>query len=95
MLANIALSHEGKFGETTAIVDRCIFETAVKIVWLCEDPSQEKFDQYLAEGLKTDLEFKAQIESNIAARNGQAQPIETRMLRSTRSCPTEAVRCSG
>src|SRR6266480_119580 len=37
MLSNIALSHEGKFGETTAIIDRCIFETAVKLTWLCID----------------------------------------------------------
>jgi hypothetical protein len=30
MLSNVALSHEGRFGETTAIVDRCIFESAIK-----------------------------------------------------------------
>src|SRR3982750_4780570 len=29
MLANVALSHNGLFGETTAIVDRCIFESAM------------------------------------------------------------------
>src|ERR1700761_2100786 len=34
MLSNLALSHEGNFGETTVIVDRCIFESAVKIIWL-------------------------------------------------------------
>ena len=28
MLSNMALSHEGKFGETTAIVDRCIYESS-------------------------------------------------------------------
>jgi hypothetical protein len=86
MLANIALSQEGKFGETTAIVDRCIFESAVKICWLCENPSQEKFNRYLAEGLKTELEFKAKIESNIAERGGKVLPIETRMLRSIANC---------
>lgn len=43
MLSNVALSHEGKFGETTAIVDRCIFETAVKIIWLSHNASQEEF----------------------------------------------------
>ena len=35
MLANVALSQNGLFGETTAIIDRCIFETATKITWLC------------------------------------------------------------
>jgi hypothetical protein len=32
MLSNVALSHEGKFGENTAIVDRCVFESAIKII---------------------------------------------------------------
>ncbi len=82
MLANVALSHEGRFGETTAIVDRCIFESAIKIVWLCRDPSDEKFARYLADGLKTEIEFKAEIETNIEARRGEALPIESRMLKS-------------
>lgn len=85
MLANIALSHEGRFGETTAIVDRCIFESAIKIVWLCTDPSHDKFVRYLADGLKAELEFKTQIESNIASRNAKALPIESRMLRSIKN----------
>ena len=82
MLSNIALSHEGRFGETTAIVDRCIFESGVKIIWLCTDPSSEKFTRYLADGLKTELELKAKIDSNITARHGDVFPIETRMLAS-------------
>lgn len=82
MLSNVVLSHKGKFGETTAIVDRCIFESAVKIVWLCFGASSEKFTRYLADGLKTELEFKAKIESNIGAREGEALPIEKRMLTS-------------
>jgi hypothetical protein len=82
MLSNVALSHEGKFGETTAIVDRCIFESGVKIIWLCTDSSQEKFTRYLADGLKTELEFKALIESNIAARGDEPFRVETRMLTS-------------
>ena len=81
-LSNVALSHEGKFGETTAIVDRCIFESAIKIIWLCFEPEQEKYNRYLANGLKTELGLKAQILSNISIRDGSEQPIETRMLRS-------------
>ena len=54
MLSNIALSHEGRFGETTAIVDRRIFESGVKLIWLCIDPCQEKFTRYLVDGLKTE-----------------------------------------
>jgi hypothetical protein len=82
MLSNVALSHEGKFGETTSIVDRCIFESAIKIAWLCENPSDDSFVRYLADGLKTELEFRAEIKANIAGRGTTALPIETRMLRS-------------
>lgn len=82
MLSNVALSHQGKFGETTAIVDRCIFESATKIIWLCFQPEQEKFDRYLASGLRTELELQAHILSNIAANNGSEKQIEKRMLQS-------------
>ena len=82
MLSNVALSHEGRFGETTAIIDRCIFESSVNILWLCDGDSDEKFTRFLAGGLKTELEFKAKIESNIANRGGEPLPIETRMLAS-------------
>jgi hypothetical protein len=80
MLSNVALSHDGKFGETTAIVDRCIFESALKIIWLCRSASQEEFTRYIATGLKTELEFKAAIEANIMANDGVPVPIEKRML---------------
>lgn len=82
MLSNVALSHEGRFGETTAIVDRCIFESAIKILWLLKDPIEERFSRYLADGLKTEVEFKGRIQSNIADRSGMPLPIETRMLQS-------------
>jgi hypothetical protein len=82
MLANVALSYEGRFGETTAIIDRCIFESGIKTVWLCENPTQEKFDRYLADGLKAELEFKQLIAANIASRGGEVYPIEQRMLNS-------------
>jgi hypothetical protein len=82
MLSNVALSHEGKFGETTAILDRCIFESAVKIIWLCHSSTQEEFDRYIADGLKTEFEFKDHIAAAIAANNGEALPIESRMLSS-------------
>jgi uncharacterized protein DUF5677 len=82
MLANVELSHKGLFGETTAIVDRCIFESAMKIVWLCQRLEDERFVRYLADGLMTEIEFKAQIESNVVARSGEILPIERRMLAS-------------
>ena len=85
MLSNVALSHEGKFGETTAIVDRCIFESAAKVIWLSTETSPERFNRYLADSLRTELEFKTQIEANIAERGGETFPVENRMLTSIRN----------
>jgi Family of unknown function (DUF5677) len=82
MLSNVALSHEGKFGETTAIVDRCIFESAIKVMWLCHSGSDEEFRRYIADGLKTELELKGKINEAIAKNGGISLPIEDRMLRS-------------
>ena len=85
MLSNMALSHEGKFGETTAIIDRCIFESAIKITWLCNNHPDDKFVRYMATGLKTELEFKSIIENTIKARSEGALPFELRMLTSIRN----------
>ena len=91
MLANVALSHKGVFGETTAILDRCIFESAVRIIWLSEHGDDESFSRFIADGLKTELEFKAKIEENISNRGGSPLVIEARMLNSI----TNYISCSG
>lgn len=80
MLSNVALSHGGFYGETTAIIDRCIFESCVKVQWLCSQASNESFGRYIAEGLKTELKLKDEIEERIAGRGGAVLPIERRML---------------
>ncbi len=82
MLANVALSHKGGFGETTAIIDRCIFESAVKTTWLCTKRDADSFIRFIADGLKTELEFKDKINSIIRDRGGSPLEIESRMLRS-------------
>ena len=82
MLSNVTLSWEGLFGETTAIIDRCIFESSVKVSWLCHKGTDEAFERFLADGLKTELEFKRSIQANINARGGIPLQIERRMLTS-------------
>lgn len=83
MLANIALSHNGRFGETTALLDRCIFESCLKVMWLCHKGTDDAFKRFLADGLKTEIELSAEIRGNIAARDGnQVLVIEQRMLKS-------------
>ena len=82
MHSNVALSHQRLFGETTAIIDRCIFESALTVRWICSGSIQERAKQFTANGLKTEIEFKKHIESNINDRSGQTWAIEKRMLRS-------------
>ena len=81
MLSNVALSHEGLFGETTNIIDRCITESAIKIIWLCNHRNDDYFNRLLSEGLKTELEFKKVIGEAISKR-GKPIKIEERMLKS-------------
>lgn len=82
MLANIKLSHQGMYGETTSIIDRCIFESCIKIIWICNKNSTEKFQQYIADGLKTELRLKEKINENIISRGSKKLVIEKRMLES-------------
>ena len=78
--SNIHLSFEGKFGETTVILDRCIFESCVISTWLCRTEKKDRFNRYLAGGLKTELELKKHIKNNITSRNDEKLIIEKRML---------------
>jgi Family of unknown function (DUF5677) len=82
MLSNMALSHTGSYGEATAIIDRSIFESAVKLSWLCSSVDPDAFRRYIADGLKTELEFKAAIEAAISNRGGEMLVIEKRMMAS-------------
>lgn len=82
MSANVALSHEGSFGETSAIVDRCLCESAIRIEWLCAERTQERVLRYLTDSLRPELEFETQIRSNIGERDNHPLPIETRMMKS-------------
>jgi len=81
MLGNVALSHGGKFGETTAIIDRCLCETAVTIMWLCDSETDHRVQRYMGSGLKSEIEFELSIRDNIENR-GEPTPLEARMLAS-------------
>ena len=80
MLANMRLSHDGLFGESTSIIDRSIYESVVKIMWLSKTGEEENFRRYLADGLKSDIEFKRKILEKIKNRSGSLLKIEKRMI---------------
>jgi Family of unknown function (DUF5677) len=81
MLANVALSHEGLYGETTLIVDRCIVESGVIVSWIVKCKNGDEINRYLASGLKAELELQREIETRISKRSGLVLPIEERMLK--------------
>lgn len=79
MLANVALTHQGVFGDAAKIFDRCIFETAIKARWLCQSG---EFVRYLGTSLKPEYEFKRRLVEDVERRGGTASPIQSRMLAS-------------
>ncbi|WP_454784027.1 DUF5677 domain-containing protein [Legionella sp. WA2024007413] len=80
MLNNMTLSCEGRNGETTSIIDRCINESAIKLMWLCKNPIKENFDIYIADGLKNDLKLKKDLNQILNHRKTPATTTEVRML---------------
>lgn len=83
MMANLRMASEDRHSEAISIVDRSLHETAVKIIWLCHSKIKDRFQRYLADGLKNDVEFKKHILSNIKRRKHKIE-IEKRMLKSIR-----------
>lgn len=79
ILSNLNLGQKGKNRETIAIIDRSIVETAVKLSWLCVDDAADRFDRYVADGFKGDIELRNEITSNVSKR-GYTLVIEKRML---------------
>lgn len=82
MLSNMKLSSGALHGETTTILDRCINESAIKVIWLCHDYDENKFDIFKAKALWTEVKLKEEINQNILKRKGEILPIEDRMLAS-------------
>jgi hypothetical protein len=83
MLANIKLTDDGLFAESSRILDRCIMESAFRLRWLCRKNDPNFFQCCIADGLKAEVELRQNIRRQINARGGTVLPIEDRMLRST------------
>ncbi|MGA8474545.1 MAG: DUF5677 domain-containing protein [Candidatus Cybelea sp.] len=82
MLSTLRLTSEGRHGETTALIDRCIFESSVILRWLCCTELSDRFERYVGHGLKSELALKALIEETIRTRGGVPWAIEKRMIES-------------
>lgn len=79
MSANLEYFQDDRYIEATQIMDRCIFETAAKVCWISQDPSEERLLRFLEGSLRPDREHQVLIERNIEER-GVRLKIEERML---------------
>jgi Family of unknown function (DUF5677) len=82
ILSLIALTHKGEFGEAASIIFRSLNESAIKIMWLCESDTENRAKRMIADGLKVELEFEAEIRKNIKESDGEPAALEARMLKS-------------
>ncbi len=82
MLSCLKLSQEGYYGETTSILDRCIFESAVKTMWLCAIGTEDAFRRFVADGLKTQLLYKQMVEDHITDQGGKTTRMDQTTLAS-------------
>lgn len=64
ILSYIHLSEDGLFGETASIIERCLFESCLRLRWLIQDETDERVKIFICDSLKKDVEFKEYIESN-------------------------------
>jgi len=88
MLSVMKLSYDAdeRNGETTVIIARCLYESAIKVLWLCKTASAENFTRLIADGLKTELELKSEILAHVKKNGGVPVVIEKRMLDSIDKC---------
>ena len=80
MTSNMRLAVTHKYGETIALLDRSIHESAVIVQWLCLNDSDDGFERYLVSGMKSDILLKDHILTSISERGGEILVIEKRML---------------
>lgn len=80
MLVVTQLSAKGNRAEVVAALNRSIMESAINLEFLVCANDDKFFDQFVKFSLGPERELFDIIQTNIAARGGEAQPIEKRML---------------
>lgn len=78
--AYMELAQNRKYGEATMILDRCIFETAIRLVWILNDETDSRVRRYLADSVRTDIKLLSEINEKVQAAGGEVSVIEARML---------------
>lgn len=73
---------DNDLGEAVMVLQRSIFESCIRLSWLCLDNSSVRFDQFLADSIQVDQKLKKHIEGQIARNDGEILPVESRLLTS-------------
>jgi Family of unknown function (DUF5677) len=73
---------DNDLGEAVMVLQRSIFESCIRLSWLCLDSSSGPFDQYLADSIRNDLKLKNHIDAQVAQNNSKTLPVESRLLKS-------------
>lgn len=93
MLVVTQLSAKGNRAEVVAALNRSIMESAINLEFLVRKNDDKFFDQLVKFSLGPERELFDIIQANIAARGGEVQPIEKRMLISiNRVCRASGVK---
>ena len=82
MQSVIKLSADIEHGETVEILDRCILESAVNLMYLLKLDDDQVYDRFVRSGLLGECELYDFIQGNIESRGGKTLGIEESMLRS-------------
>ena len=82
MLSVAKLSADIEHGETVEILNRCILESAVNLMYLVKEGDDQVYGRFVKGGLLAEREIYDSIQGNIEARDGKILGIEESMLRS-------------
>jgi hypothetical protein len=82
MLVITQLSAKGNRAEVVSALNRSINESAINLEFLVSTNDDKYFDQFVKFSLGPERELYDIIQANVAARGGEAWPIEQRMLKS-------------
>jgi len=96
MLVVTQLSADGNRAEVVTALNRSIMESAINLEFLVSANDDKYFDQFVKFSLGPERELYDIIQANVAARGGEAWPIEQRMLKSINAvCHASGVKIEG
>ena len=82
MLSVVKLSADIEHGETVEVLNRCILESAVNLMYLLDKDDDRVYHKFVRNCLVAERELYYIIQGNVEARGGEILGIEQSMLRS-------------